>query len=152
MALFSAAASGAARMYIEKRRRAYLYQSIMENQKNVTVYSDHCISLLHTIRGGIKRYYYDRVEPIRISWNRSSWAKRLKHTAAMVDLNEQFGDVMRTLEELEYAYSVLPVAHDNLATAVYHTKFSAEGIQRLHSSAKRLQSLYNEMKETEEKE
>jgi hypothetical protein len=33
MALFSAAASEAARLYIEKRRRTYLYQAIMENQK-----------------------------------------------------------------------------------------------------------------------
>jgi tRNA (Thr-GGU) A37 N-methylase len=118
----------------------------------VTAYSDHCISLLHTIRGDIKRYYNDRVELIRIAWNESSGTKRLKHTAAMIDLNEQFADVMRTLKELEHVYSVLPVAHDNLATAIYHPKFSAEGIQRLRSSAKRLQSLYNELKETEEKE
>jgi hypothetical protein len=146
IALFSTAASEAARLYIEKHRRHYLQNAIESNQSNVAEYSAQCVSLIHIIRGNVKAYYAERTEPIRKAWNETAGAKRQKSTEAMLDLNEQYVDIMRVLQELEETYKALPVAHADLAKGITKSKFDAAGIQKLYSSAKRLQQLFNELK------
>ncbi len=151
LALFSAAASEAARLYIEHKRQVYLLKTIEGNQANVTKYSDLCVSLVQTLRGAIKSYYGKRIEPIRLAWEANAGEKRLKNTEAMLNMNEQFADAMHVLQELETAYKTLPAAHSDLAKGVEHPKFDVAGIQKLYSSAKRLQQLYSELKKSEEK-
>jgi hypothetical protein len=152
IALFSTAASEAARLYIENQRQKYLKQAIEKNQVNVTNYSVLCVSLLHTIRGNVKAYYADRTEPIKNAWNSTAGEKRQKNTEAMLNLNEQYADAMRVLQELETAYDALPEAHVDLAKAIETPEFDVAGIQKLYASAKRLQQLYGELIKTTEKE
>lgn len=152
IALFSTAASEAARLYIENRRQHHLKDAIKKNQTNVTDYSALCVALLHTIRGNIKTYYVDRTDPIKNGWNSTTGENRKKNTEAMLNLNEQYADAMRVLQELETAYSTLPEAHADLAKAIEKPKLDLEGVQKLYTSAKRLQQLYKELKKTEEKE
>lgn len=151
IAIFSTAASEAARLYIENRRQSNLIEAITSNQQNVINYSDLCVSLLHTIRGNIKAYYVDRAEPIKIAWNSTTGEKRQKNTEAMLNLNEQYADAMRVLQELETAYSALPDAHADLAKAIEKPEQDIKGVQKLYASAKRLQKLYEALKNTEEK-
>lgn len=152
IALFSTAASKAARMFIENRRQHHLKEAIEKNQTNVTRYSELCVSLIHTIRGNIKAYYDDRTESIQDAWNSTTGDKRKKNTEAMMNLNEQYADAMSVLQELEAAYSALPAAHTDLAQALAKPSFNAEGIQTLYSSAKRLQQLYKTLQKTSAKE
>lgn len=152
IALFSTAASEAARLYIENRRQHHLKAAIQENQGNVANYSALCVSLLHTIRGNVKAYYANRTEPIQNAWNATAGEKRQKNTEVMLNLNEQYADVMRVLQELEATYAALPEAHADLAKGIATPKLNVAGIQKLHTSAKRLQQLYIELKETSEKE
>jgi len=152
IALFSTAASEAARLYIENRRQHHLKTAIQKNQGNVADYSALCVSLLHTIRGNVKAYYVDRTEPIKNAWNATAGEKRQKNTEAMLNLNEQYADVMRVLQELEATYDALPEAHADLAKGIATPKLDVAGIQKLYTSAKRLQQLYNELKKTAEKE
>lgn len=149
--LFSTAASEAARLYIENRRLKYLKEAIEENQANVDEYSEQCVSLLHTIRGSIKTYYVERVEPVKHAWNGSTGEKRQKNTEVMLNLNEQYADTMRVLQELETTYSELPKAHADLAKAIEKPKFNLNGIQKLYASGKRLQKLYSQLEKAEAK-
>lgn len=151
-ALFSTAASEAARLYIENRRQKHLKYAIEKNQINVAEYSALCVSLLQTIRGNIKAYYADRTEPIKNAWKSTAGEKRRKNTEAMLNLNEQYADAMRVLQELETAYNALPEAHADLAKAIETPELDVGGIQKLYASAKRLQQLYNELIKTAEKE
>lgn len=152
IALFSTAASEAARLYIENRRQHHLKTAIQKNQGNVADYSALCVSLLLTIRGNVKAYYVDRTEPIKNAWNATTGEKRQKNTEAMLNLSEQYADVMRVLQELEATYDALPEAHADLAKGIATPKLDVAGIQKLYTSAKRLQQLYNELKKTAEKE
>ncbi|MCF7762427.1 MAG: hypothetical protein K9N62_02015 [Verrucomicrobia bacterium] len=152
IALFSAAASEAARLYIDNRRQHHLKRAIEINQTNVEDYSALCVSLLHTIRGNVKAYYADRTEPIKNGWHSTTGKKREKNTEAMLNLNEQYADVMRVLQELEAAYSALPEGHADLARAIEAPKPDVGGLRKLQASAKRLQHLYDELKKTAEKE
>ena len=149
IAILSTAASELLRSYIENKRQEYLRDAILDNQQNIQDYSNICISLIHTIRGAIKTYYAERYEPIRIAWDSSTGVKRLKETQKMINLNEQFVDTIRVLQELEIAYSSLPKAHADLAKSIENPTLSLDDIQTLYSSAKRLQRLYNELKEAE---
>lgn len=149
VALFSTVATEFARLYIENKRRGHLHAAIQVNQPNVENYAGLCISLIHTIRGSMKAYYNDRIEPIKLAWNASPGEKRQKYTEAMLILNEQFADGMRVLQELETTYRALPKAHADLAKAIQQPKLNLEGIQELYSSAKRLQRLYGELNKTE---
>lgn len=151
-ALFSTAASEAARLYIKDQRQKHLIKAIEKNQVNVTNYSALCVSLLHTIRDNVKTYYADRTDPIKIGWNSTAGEKRQKNTEAMLNLNEQYADAMRVLQELETAYGALPEAHADLAKAIETPEFNVAGIQKLYASAKRLQQLYGELTKTTEKE
>lgn len=150
-ALFSTAASEAARLYIENRRQKHLIKAIEDNQPNVDAYCTLCISLVQTIRGNIKAYYVDRTEPIKQSWNASSGEKRQKSTEAMLNLNEQYAEAMRVLKELEAAYEAMPQAHAELTKAIEKPKLNLEGIQELYASGKRLQKLYSELQKAESK-
>lgn len=152
IALFSTAASEAARLYIENRRQKHLKRMIELNQANVADYSALCISLIHTIRGNIKSYYVERIEPIRIAWNSTTGAARHRNTEAMLNINEQFADAMRVLQELETVYRTLPNAHADLANAIEKPDLDFAGIQKLYGSAKRLQHLYSELNKTANKE
>jgi hypothetical protein len=100
VALFSTAASEAARLYIENKRQEYLVRAIAANQSTVQDYADLCISLMQTIRGTAKSYYNDRVAPIADTWAATTGDKRMKTTEAMLNLNEQFADIMGVLQEL----------------------------------------------------
>jgi hypothetical protein len=145
MALFSTAASEAARLYIEHKRQDYLIDAINKNQENVQRYSNLCIELIHTIRGNMKAYYVEKYEPIKNAWNTSSSEKRHKQTEAMLNLNEQFTTAMGVLQELEGAYRAIPNANADLSRAIKDTKLDLEGVQQLYSSGKRLQRLYSEL-------
>ena len=151
VALFSTAANEAARLYIENKRQEYLARAITANQSNIQGYADLCISLIQTIRGTTKSYYNDRVVPIAEAWKATTGDKRMKNTEAMLNLNEQFADVMHVLQELETTYRTLPQAHADLAGAIEHPKADFDGIQKLYSSAKRLQNLHDELKKAAEK-
>jgi len=144
-AIFSTAASEAARLYIEKKRQKHLKRAIENNQSNVVEYASLSISLLHTIRGNIKAYYADRIEPLKISWNAASGEKRQKSTESVLNLNEQFADAMHILQELENTYSELPQAHADLAKAIEQPSFNLKGIKKLSASGKRLQKLYKQL-------
>jgi hypothetical protein len=148
-ALFSAAASEVARLYLEHKRQGYLVRTIRTNQTNITAYSDLCVSLVQTIRGNIKSAYADRAEPIRKAWEGAAGEKRLKDTEAMLNLNEQFADAMRILQALETTYHLLPRAHADLAQVIENPKFDLDGVQQLYSSAKQLDQLSNELKKSE---
>lgn len=149
IAIFSTGAIELARLYIEKKRQKYLIETLEENQSNVQEYSDLCISLIHMIRGTMKSYYADYYEPIKKEWNANTGIKRIKNTDEMLTLNEQFADALRTLQELEEAYSALPQAHADLAKAIKNPKFDMKGIQRLYSSGNRLQRLHKELVKAE---
>lgn len=148
-ALFSTAASEAARLYIEKRRQKHLKEIIRKNQANVAEYAMQSIELIHTIRGSMKAYYVDRLEPIKQSWTASSGEKRLKATESALNLNEQFADAMRVLQELEVAYAELPKAHADLLTAIEKPSLTLHGIKDLYASGKRLQKLYKQLEKSE---
>lgn len=145
IALFSIAATEAARLYIENKRQSYLQNAIHENQANIQDYADKCVSIVHTIRGNIKSYYVDRSTPYRSAWAPANPSERQKLTESMLALNEQFIDSLRVLQELEKTYSELPGAHADLAKSIDSEKFDLHGIQSLYSSAQRLQRLYKEL-------
>jgi hypothetical protein len=146
VALFSTAASEAARLYIENKRQGYLAGAITANQSNIQGYADLCISFIQTIRCTTKSYHNDRVAPIAEAWAATTGDKRMKNTEAILNLNEQFADVMLVLQELETTYRALPQAHADLAGAIEQPQGDFDGIQKLYSSAKRLQNLYDELK------
>ncbi|HOW64393.1 MAG TPA: hypothetical protein P5186_13025 [Candidatus Paceibacterota bacterium] len=149
ISLFSAASSEAARLFIENHRQRHLKDAIEKNQTNVVQYSALCVSLLHTIRGNLKAYYVDQTKPIQEAWNASAGDKRKKNTEAMLNLNEQYADAMRILQELETAYNALPEAHADLARAfMAKPKTTGEGIQRLFSSARRLDHLHQQLQQS----
>lgn len=148
VALFSTAASEAARLYIEHKRQDYLIETLQKNQDSVQKYSDTCIELIRTITGDMKTYYVEKYEPIRIAWNASSGENRQKQTEAMLTLNEQFVNALGVLQELEASYDAIPRAHADLSKSIKSPKLDLEGIQELYSSGKRLQELYAELKKT----
>lgn len=145
VAVFSTAAAQAARLYIEKKRQSYLKKAIEENQSSVQSYSDFCLSLIQTIRGTLKTYYVERMQPIKANWETSKGKDRLKKTEAMLSLNEQLVDELRVLQELEETYKALPQANRDLATAIENPQCDMHGVQRLYASARRLQRLYSEL-------
>jgi len=152
LSIFSILASEAARLYIENKRQEHLLDAIKLNQTNIESYSDSCINLVRTMRGGIKSYYVDRYNPIQEMWpsKENSNVKRKKLLIeAMLNLNDKFTSALLILEELEKAYIALPKAHGNLTKAITDVKFNSEGIQNLYSSGKRLQKLYEELNKTE---
>jgi hypothetical protein len=151
VALFSAAAGEAARLFIENKRQGYLAGAITANQSGIQGYADLCISLIQTIRGTAKFYYNGRVTPIAEAWAATTGDKRMKNTEAMLNLNEQFADIMGVLQELETTYQALPQAHADLAVTIEHPQADFGGIQKLYFSAKRLQNLHDALKKAAEK-
>jgi hypothetical protein len=148
MALISTAASEAARLYIEHKRQGYLIDAIKNNQDLVQQYSDACIALIHIMRGNLKAYYADKLEPIKVAWNASSGSGRQQQTESMLSLNEQFASALSVLQELEKTYTALPKAHAELAKSINNPSLDLEGVQQLYSSGMRLQRLYTELKKT----
>lgn len=146
IAILSVSATEALRLYIENKRQKFLIEGVNNNQQNVEELAALVISLIHTMRGAIKGYYEQRYEPIRIAWNASTGAERQRQTEKMLILNKQFADTMRTLQQLEKTYAAFPKGNADLAKAISNPGTSAEGIQGLYSSAKRLHRLYNELK------
>ena len=147
VALFSTAASEAARLYIVNKQRSDLRKAIEENQDNIQQYSDDCISLIHTIRGSLKKFYTDRSGAMVQAFPKVPEKDRQQAVGDMLDLDEQFAGVMAILQELENTYNALPKAHANLAKAVENPKLDLPEIEQLYSSAKRLQTLYNTLKQ-----
>ena len=148
MALISTAASEAARLYIEHKRQGYLIDAIKNNQDLVQQYSDACIALIHIMRGNLKAYYADKLEPIKVAWNASSGKGRQQQTESMLSLNEQFATALGVLQELEKTYTALPKAHAELTKSINNPSLDLEGVQQLYSSGMRLQRLYSELKKT----
>jgi hypothetical protein len=150
IAIFSLAAIEAFKLYIENKRQEYLINGITDNQQNIEDLSVLVISLINTMRISIAGYYESRYEPIRVAWNSSTGEKRQKQTEKMLNLNQQYSDTIRTLQELEKTYAAFPKANADLAKAIENPGLSVDGIQELYSSAKRLHRLYKELKKEEE--
>ncbi len=148
IAIFSLAATEAARGFIRSKHLADLEKVIQKNQSQMEQYCKHCISLVHTLRSTLKTYYVDKYAPIQRRWKASHGKARTLLVEELLTLNESFADQMRLLQEIENMYKSLPEAHADLAKPIKAARWQAnrQGLERLIESGKRLHQLYAELK------
>jgi len=151
IAIFSTAASEAARLYIEHGRQTYLMDALKKNQSNIEEYSRLCIIVLKAARAQARASYVDRMKTIETKWNTTIGEQRQKKTEAILVLNEQYVDTLQIFKELATIFGTLPTAHSDLWKSIENPKFNIESIQKLFASAKRLQNLSNQLKQAPEK-
>jgi hypothetical protein len=149
VAIFSIGAVELSRIYLQNKQLAKLREAIQANQLAVEQYSEHCISLIHTIRATIKSNYPDQYLPVWKRWRKSTESQKKQVTTDMLEVNEQFLAALDMLAAVDRAYQHIPKAHQALAKTVDEVQFTfnRQSLERLVESGKRLQQMYKKYQE-----
>jgi hypothetical protein len=150
IAIFSVAASTAARLAVESKRKNKLIEALRENQEHIRILSEKlqeavliAVENLWSIYGDNKRELRERL----IAVSGGSEAQRKKMVEEFMAWNEDFVQRLGVLETIHDAYTGLPNAHRELAEALEKPGISLQSINELSEQGKHLYELYKEMSE-----
>lgn len=143
--IISSAASDMIHLYIEKRRKEYLWEAILKNQSNVQNYSEVCKFVIDVISGNMLYNYNRRITAISNAPKPNDPDQLHKQTEAVLNLNDEYNDSLSILGELNEFYKILPNAHAELAKVIEKPYSDLNYIRMLYSKAMRLKVLNNEL-------
>jgi hypothetical protein len=150
IAIFSVAASTAARLAVESKRKHRLIEALKENQENIRILSEKLQEAILIAAENLWSIYEDNKRELRkqlIAISGGSEAQRKKMVEEFMVWNEDFVQRLGILETLHDAYGGLPDAHRELAEALEKPGISLESINELSQQGKHLYELYKEMAE-----
>lgn len=145
IAIFSIAATEAARLYIEKKRRDYLIKIITENQKSVDLFANKAVEVVKLVAIDIKIEYNHQTGPLVRRWKESTGASRVKVVKELIALNSEVTTLLETLRSLDQSYILFARKHRELGEALSSDTVSSFYISDLINIGKRLSSLYKEL-------
>jgi len=151
VAIFSMAATEAARLYIEKKRRDYLINIITENQKVVDLFAEHATRLVKLVAIDIKAEYNNQIKPLVGRWGRATGDSRVKVVEELIELNSEVTTLLETLRSLEQSYTLFARKHRELGEALSSETVSSFQILDLINIGKRLSNLYKQLTQEQEK-
>lgn len=148
VALFSTAASGFARAYIESRRSAELLETLKANQGSVEYFSDQMregIELAAVVAG---QEYTERSQDyfrrmIASSGGPASDSERRAAIDELIQLNRAHIRRMDTLNSLHQAFGQIANAHQELIRAAASPELKLTSIIALLEEGKRLETSYD---------
>lgn len=136
VALFSAAAMAAAQQYIESKRRGHLVDALRSNQKEIESAAGLGKEAARIMAAVMRQEYNDE----------SAELARKPSVESLLKLDERYIGQMQVLRSLYDTYDQLPVAHQQLSASLESDSAQLGQIQALYDSAKRIQSLYANLK------
>ncbi|MFX0194476.1 MAG: hypothetical protein ACFFCW_00015 [Candidatus Hodarchaeota archaeon] len=145
VAIFSIAATEAARLYIEKKRRDYLINIITENQKGVDLFAEQATNLVRLVAIDIKAEYNNQIKPLVGRWGRATGDSRVKVLEELIELNSEITTLLETLRSLEQSYTVFARKHRELGEVLSSDTVSSFQILDLINIGRRLSNLYKEL-------
>jgi len=145
VAIFSIAATEAARLYIEKKRRDYLIKIIAENQKSVDLFANKAVEIVKIVAMDIKNEYNNQIKPLVARWPKATKYSRVKVVEDVIALNSEVTALLETLRSLEQSYTLFARKHRELGEALSSDTVSSFDISDLTNMGKRLSSLYKEL-------
>jgi hypothetical protein len=145
VAIFSIAATEAARLYIEKKRKDYLIDIITDNQKGVDLFAGHATKVVKLVAIDIKAEYNNQIKPLVGRWGRATGDTRVKIVEELIELNSEVTRLLETLRSLEQSYTLFARKHRELGEALSSDTVSRFQILDLINIGRRLSSLYREL-------
>jgi len=145
IALFSTAASAAARAYIEGHRQRQLLALLEETQKQVEVWSARLVRAMEIAGRSTTASYQSRSIALAREIPGANDSTRRKRIAALLELNDRYTSRLRALAGLAHAYASLTVAHNEVRAAVERPGFDLATVENLFRTGKELNALYAEL-------
>jgi len=147
VALFSVAATAAARAYLEGRRRDELLAVLDETQPAIDALAGRLARAMELAGRSATASYQRRSAALAGRIPGASEASRRRAIEALVDLNDRYTTRLETLRRLAHAYASLPTAHDELRRAVEESRGALPAVRELFEAGRELQALYRELAE-----
>jgi hypothetical protein len=151
VAIFSMAATEAARLYIEKKRKDYLINIIADNQKGVDLFAEHATQVVKLVAIDIKAEYNNQIKPLVGRWGSAAGDSRAKVVEELIELNSDVTTLLETLRSLEQSYALFARKHRELGETLSSDTVSSFQILDLINIGRRLSSLHKELTQEREK-
>jgi hypothetical protein len=148
IAIFSVAASTAARLAVESKRKHKLIEALKKNQEQIGILSAKlqgaaliAAENLWDIYEDHKRILFKQLFDVKDKPE----SQRKKMVEEFLAWNEDFVHRLNVLESIHDAYGALPNAHRELAEALEKPDTSLEAINELFEHGKHLYDLYKDL-------
>lgn len=145
IALFSTAASAAARAYIEGRRQDQLLDMLEETQQQVEAWSARLVRAMEIAGRNTTASYQNRSNALALGIPGASDSARRKRIEALLELNDRYTSRLRALARMAHAYGSLPVAHNELRRSVERPGIDLATVKNIYQTGKELHALYAEL-------
>jgi len=147
IALFSVAATAAARAYIEGRRRDELQGVLEETQPAIDALAQRLARAMELAGRSATASYQSRSAALANQIPGAGEASRRRVIVALVDLNDRYTTRLETLRRLAHAYGSLPTAHNELRRSLEASGGTLSAVRELFEAGRELQALYRELEE-----
>lgn len=152
MAIFSAAASAAARIAVEHKRKNKLLEALQTNQEQIKKLSLKLQEAILIATENLWEIYEDHKRILfkeLVEVSKKSKAERKKRVEKFLKWNEDFVYRLSVLESLHHAYGTLPNAHKELSEALKKPNLSLYSIRELYEEGKHIYALYKDLSKEE---
>ena len=146
-AILSATAEAALRQYIEHKRKADLLSALDQNQSVIQDASDLGRRAARITAATIRQEYNEESTSLAAKIARGAGDVR-----PLLELDELYIDNLRALRSIDNAYQQVPIAHQQLATTLTSEGSTFDQIQTFYKEARRVQLLYEDLKDSSESE
>jgi hypothetical protein len=143
--IFSAAATEAARFYIERKRKDYLINIITNNQKGVDLFAEHATKVVKLAAIDIKAEYNNQIKPLVGRWGGATGDSRVKVVEELIELNSNATTLLETLRSLDQSYTLFSRKHRELGEMLSSDTVSSFQTLDLINIGRRLSSLHKEL-------
>ena len=147
VAIFSAAATTAFRLYLQNKQRSALADAISKNQAAIQGAADLGRTATEITVRAVTSEYAERSGALAGQIQRAAASEADKRASAknLIDLNDAFIKDLGILRALHQSYVDLPAAHADLAAAVTDPKVGIGAIRRLYEQGRELERLYEQL-------
>jgi len=145
VALFSVAATAAARAYLEGKRRGELLEVLEETQPAIDILAQQLARAMEIAGRSATASYQSRSAALANEIPGAVEASRRRAIVALVELNDRYTARLETLRRLANAYASLPTAHAELRRAVEAGEGALPAVRELFRAGRDLQALYREL-------
>jgi hypothetical protein len=147
VAIFSAAATTAFRLYLQNKQRSALADAISTNQGAIQGTADLGRSATEITVRAVANEYALRSQALASEIQRAGASESDKRAKAknLIDLNDAFIKDIGILRALHQSYVDLPAAHADLAATVGDPKVGIGAIRRLYEQGRELERLYEQL-------